>query len=167
MKAKKQRRLEGLISVEAAAPPAFTRGPRRLIGKAARGKAYENKLVRLLNRRKAEGALHGDLYIGPWFRFEDANGPGLAQPDALIVTDAYVLVVEAKLKQTLAAVPQITLYGQLASALFDRPWLGVQVFQFPSAKCDKSSLTDFNWLCPAQDSVGLTLGNIYNLLWLA
>lgn len=166
MKAKQQRKLDGLISVEAAEPPPFTRGPRRLSGKAARGKAYENKLVKHLNRLKASGALAGDLYIGPWFRFEDANGPGLAQPDALLITPEYILVIEAKLKQTFAAWAQITLYGQLASLLFERPWIGVQVFQFPSTKKDNMSREDLLAFTQELD-VECDKGNIYSIHWLA
>lgn len=160
VKAKRQRKLDGLISVEAAEPPPFTRGPRRLTGRAARGKAYENKLVKHLNRLKASGALAGDLYVGPWFRFEDANGPGLAQPDALLIEASHILVIEAKLKQTKAAIPQITLYGQLASTLFNLPWAGVQVFQFPSEKRQ-----DTTWI-DSLDVVELSCGNIYNWHWL-
>ena len=48
IKAKKQRAISGLKWVKAAEPPAFAKGPRRLTGSPARGKAYEGKVAGLL-----------------------------------------------------------------------------------------------------------------------
>lgn len=133
MKAKRQRKLDGLLWVEASEPPPFATGPRRLKGMAAKGKAYEGKVGKLLSRTHASGDLPGDLWLGPWFRYEDAAGEGLAQPDALLVCDDRIVIIEVKLKQTIAALPQIRLYGELASAMFGKPWVGVQIFRWPSA----------------------------------
>ena len=155
MKAKRQRKLDGLLSVEAAEPPPFASGPRRLKGMAAKGKAYENKVSALLARLNGSGDIPGDLWLGPWFRFEDANGPGLAQPDALLETETKIVIFEAKLKQTIAAIPQIRLYGQLASALLGKPWVGVQIYRWPSAVRQDTTLFKI------EDVVGCDPGTIH------
>lgn len=161
MKARRQRKLEGLIRVEAAEPPPFAFGPRRLKGMAAKGKAYENKVSALLTRLQAEGTLSGDLWLGPWFRFEDANGIGLAQPDALLETPTKIVIFEAKLKQTIAAAPQIRLYGQLASALLGKPWVGMQIFRWPSTVRQNAQSID-----TISSVLSLQEHEIFNLHWL-
>lgn len=144
MKAKKQRQIVGLKWVEAASPPPFTNGPRHLTGSAARGKAYESKVTAQLREQVEAGALRGELYIGPWFKFEDEAGLGLAQPDALLVFPEFTVIVEAKLKQTIAAHPQLALYGELATKLFDMPWIGVQAFRYPSFKRNNRWIDDLS-----------------------
>ncbi len=136
MKERTQRRLSGLLQVEACTPPAFSTN-QVFKGMAAKGKAYERKVGAALTRMVEDGAIPGELWLGPWFKFTDANGPGLAQPDALILQDDGVIIVEAKLKQTVAALPQIELYGGLAEQLLGVPWRGVAVFKFPTLKRNK------------------------------
>ena len=146
MKVRQQRRLSGLKQVEACTPPGFS-GNLKLTGMAAKGKSYERKVWSALTRMVQDGFLEGDLYLGPWFKYADANGPGLAQPDAMIVQPSGVLIIEAKLKQTPAATPQIELYGELAEALIGRPWRGVAAFKFPTLKRDA-------WWVDTLDMVG-------------
>lgn len=168
IKAKKQRQLNDLKWVLAAEPPPFSVGPRRLKGGPARGKAYENKLNKHLTALVKSGDLKGDLFIGPWFKFEDAAGAGLAQPDALLICSDYILVIEAKLKQTTAAYPQIRLYGELASKLFGKPWLGVQVFRWPSLRRGASTQETIEALHKATQNIDFLLKSttIYDICWL-
>lgn len=163
IKAKQRRVLKNLIWVESTKPPAFANGPRRLTGSSARGKTYETKVATMLTTQVTSGHLQGTLYIGPWFRFEDDNGPGYCQPDALLISDKSILVVEAKLKQTLAAHPQISLYGQLAEGLFHLPWVGVQIFKYPSGKRTENWVDSLRGL---QDVVEETKGRIAEMHWL-
>ena len=135
MKTRQQRVIEGLKWVTAAKPPPFDGKPKKLKGMPAKGKAYEKK-VGLHLKQLVEDGLPGELWIGPWFCFEDTNGKGMAQPDALLFRKDRVLIIEAKLKQSPAAIPQLLLYGTLAEALLEVPWVGVQVFKFPSTKRD-------------------------------
>lgn len=163
MKAKRQRKLDGLKWVEAAEPPPFAVGPRRLKGMAAKGKAYERKVGTLLTKALASGDLSGDLWLGPWFRFEDTAGKGLAQPDALLILDDRIIIFEAKLKQTIAALPQIRLYGELASTLLGKPWVGVQIFRWPSTLRQN----DPKLLAAIQDIVSVEgTHTIFNHHWL-
>lgn len=64
----------------------------------------------------------------PWIQFEDRNGYGLASPDILLVCSDRVVVLEAKLSQTVVAEHQlIKTYFPLVRHLFDRPTFGIQV----------------------------------------
>lgn len=169
IKTKQQRVLKGLKWVIATTPPSFANGPRRLTGSAARGKAYEAKVAGLLKGQVEAGLLEGELYIGPWFKFEDEAGPGLAQPDALLVTASHIIIVEVKLKQTQAAFPQISLYGQLAKELFGKPWLGVQVYCYPSIKRNAAAIDSLLHLLGDQNVVENTNGSdgaIFEWHWL-
>jgi len=99
--------------------------PRRLRGSRAKGKAYERKLARFVSR------LHPCTY-NPWIYFVDANGPGWAQPDIIVHCLDRTVVLEAKLSETAAALPQLhDLYGPLVQRLYGKPVLLVQVFRFP------------------------------------
>lgn len=139
VKIKQQRRLSNLVQVEPCEPPAFANNI-TLKGTAAKGKSYERRVNAALTRMVEDGALAGELWLGPWFRYHDDNGPGMAQPDALIKQAGGIIIVETKLKQTAAAFPQIELYGALAEALFGLPWRGVAVFKFPTLKRDSGWL---------------------------
>lgn len=143
MKVKQQRRLSELVSVDAAEPPPFANN-QVFKGMAAKGKTYERKVGAALTRLVQDGEIAGDLWIGPWFRFTDANGPGWAQPDAIIKQPDGIIIIEAKLKQTMAAIPQIELYGGLAERMFGVPWRGVAVFKFPTLKRDSGWITGPN-----------------------
>ncbi len=168
IKTKQQRVLKGLLWVVASEPPPFANGPRKLTGSAARGKAYEAKVAGLLKAQVEAGLLQGELYIGPWFKFEDEAGPGLAQPDALLVTPTHIIIIEVKLKQTQAAIPQISLYGQLATELFGKPWLGVQAYCFPSVRRSAAAIDSLVGLIADQNMVENTsnCGAIFEWHWL-
>lgn len=151
VKSMRQRVINDLKWVEAATPPPFaTRS--KLKGMAAKGKAYERKVCKMLTRAVLDGRLSGELWLGPWFKFEDATGPGMAQPDALLVTEERIIIFEAKLKQTSAAEPQIRLYGALAERLLGKPWVGVQIYRWPSSGLRQSTTLD-----RLPDVVGSTL----------
>jgi len=140
MKTKQQRRLSDLREVDGCDAPHFTTN-QHFKGMAAKGKTYERKVNAALTRLVQDGEIEGELWVGPWFRFVDANGPGWAQPDALIRQPNGIIIIESKLKQTTAAIPQIELYGGLAERMFGLPWRGVAVFKFPTLKRDSDWIT--------------------------
>lgn len=146
MKERTQRRLSGLLQVEACTPPAFA-AKSKLSGMAAKGKTYERRVGVALKRLVEDGEVPGELWLGPWFKYTDANGAGLAQPDALILQTDGIVIIEAKLKQTVAALPQIELYGGLAKSFFGLPWRGVAVFKFPTLKRNKDWLETLDMVC--------------------
>lgn len=70
---------------------------------------------------------------GSWIQFEDAGGPGWAQPDLIVVGAARALVVEAKLTHCLDARLQLqNLYLPLVRHLFpDHDYGILEVCRFP------------------------------------
>ena len=63
-----------------------------------------------------------ELTLGQWLYFEDANGPGHAQPDAFLTEPERVLLFEVKLTQNVWAWGQLEgLYGPLLTELFGLP----------------------------------------------
>ncbi len=96
-----------------------------------RGNAYETKVGRFLKRQLAEGTLEGELTLKQWILFTDENGVGWAQPDAYIITEQRILLIEAKLTQTDSATPQLlALYLPLLRHIFvDVPIVCLQVCQ--------------------------------------
>lgn len=56
----------------------------------AEGLHFESLVVQYLEGR-FENTKHG-----PWFQFRDAKGMGWCQPDILVITDSYILVIECK-----------------------------------------------------------------------
>lgn len=93
-----------------------------------RGLAYERKVGRTLQRLNRTGRLPGELHLGQWISYNDANGHGYAQPDAYLVADGHVLLAEVKLTQTDAAEQQLQrLYKPLLQQLYGLPVLCLQV----------------------------------------
>lgn len=120
-------------------PPFATRS--KLSSAQARGKTYERKVIKALKRLIDTDHFHHDnmMWVGPWIDFADANGPGLAQPDAIIALPHRCLIIEVKLKQSpRAEVQLVDLYRPLVMALWPHlePPALLEVFKFPS--CDKS-----------------------------
>lgn len=104
--------------------------PRAVKTSVKRGIAYEKKVGRLLKKLKREEKLEGELFLGQWLLFEDKNGVGRAQPDAYLVKEDFVLVVECKLTQTEVAEVQLReLYGPLLRFLYKKPVVLVQAFK--------------------------------------
>jgi hypothetical protein len=90
--------------------------------------AFERKLGKKLQRLLDSGKLSGKLFAKHWFQFQDANGPGWAQPDFFILEPHRVTIFEAKLTQTPAAWEQLHgLYQPLIEMAFKRPVVCVQV----------------------------------------
>ncbi len=93
-----------------------------------RGLAYEKVVGRELKRQVKAGELEGELRLGQWILFADSNGPGWAQPDAFILMENRILLLEAKLTQTDSATPQLlSLYLPLLRKIYNLPILCVQV----------------------------------------
>lgn len=120
-------------------PPSFaTRS--KLTSSQARGKTFERKVIKELARAIKAGELPPgtELLVGPWINFTDENGPGICQPDAILLTASSVLIIEAKLKQSARAIFQLCgLYSPLVKVLWPRPThLLLEVFKFP--RCGKT-----------------------------
>ena len=79
------------------------------------GIRFEARLMKALRKLPFD-----EFYVGPWYTFEDANGVGFCQPDAVAITaDGRPLVIEVKLTQTQRAVREIeTLYAPLVEAIY-------------------------------------------------
>lgn len=90
---------------------------------AARARNQRGVSIRagLAYQRKVGKALHplgAVLREGPWISFFDRNGPGLAQPDLLILSPAGPVLIEVKLTYTDLAIPQLDfLYVPLVAHL--------------------------------------------------
>lgn len=90
--------------------------------------AYERKVGRHLKRMLQRGQIEGELFLGQWLCYSDANGIGYAQPDAFVVQEHLVVIFEAKLTQTdLARIQLLSLYAPLLKAIFNRPCVCIQV----------------------------------------
>jgi hypothetical protein len=101
------------FSPEALMPPNKRRG-----GSRAQGLTFERKVARALPM-----ALHG-----PWYHYVDVNGPGICQPDLVLINDEQVIAVECKLTDTPVAVGQLReLYFPILSAVYSRPVGGIIV----------------------------------------
>lgn len=110
--------VKGLL--EAALSPTSPHATVRLFGSQAKGKAYERRLGKELERRLAKGLWdEAELIKGPWIKFRDQNGPGYAQPDFLILSPALLCIIDAKLTHTEIARRQLlSLYLPLCSFLW-------------------------------------------------
>lgn len=87
-----------------------------------RGEAFERRVVAALETR-LPGLAHQR-----WIAFEDANGKGLAEPDAYLVRPQGVLIFEIKLTACRYGHEQLQgLYGPLLSQLFSRPVRCLQI----------------------------------------
>ena len=89
-----------------------------------RGHSYERQLHRELQRRN----LGGQLFFQQWILFADSNGLGWAQPDAYVLWDDLLLLMEAKLTQNKDADAQLlSLYLPLLRRIYQVPILCLQV----------------------------------------
>ena len=91
------------------------------------------------------------VLVGPWIRFEDENGPGLAQPDIIFsrADQLGIVVIECKLSYTprKAKSQVMDLYVPLLEHLYlGEPISGVQVCRrlTRSAKKDKNLLSSLD-----------------------
>ncbi len=93
-----------------------------------RGNSYERTVGRELKRQIKDGSLSGELFLGQWILFCDQYGVGWAQPDAYLLMEERILLLEAKLTQTDTAVPQLlSLYLPLLRKVYELPILCIQV----------------------------------------
>ena len=93
-----------------------------------KGLAYEKLVGRELKRQVSDTLLEGELFLGQWILFTDKFGVGWAQPDAYILMEDRILLLEVKLTQSDSAVPQLlSLYLPLLRKIYDLPILCCQV----------------------------------------
>ena len=87
------RQVQGLEWAKWAAPPAFVRGSRRRLSAPQRaGLAFQRKVCKALTH------FGQSCKAGAWISYHDRVGPGLAQPDVVLILPEGVLVLEIKLK---------------------------------------------------------------------
>lgn len=124
---RQSRVIKGPLWARQVEPPGFAKA--KLKGSAAKGKTYERKVWKYVNKWiEQEGRTELAPIYQPWIQFEDANGWGLASPDIVLVAPDRVVVLEAKLSQTAAAEHQLVkTYFPLLSLLFAKPVFGIQV----------------------------------------
>lgn len=138
------RKITGLKWARFCETPAWTVGARTRKGKIARGRAYERKLGCELERLSAD-EFGGDLFLGPWIEYEDSNGPGIAQPDAVIDFKSYAILLECKLKQSDLARQQIEyLYRPLLSHILRKRIICVEAFKYPTRGRNAASIKSLN-----------------------
>ena len=107
-----------IVDLESAA---FTDHPpfppiRRARGAKLKGIRYERRVGRWLAKQFSDRA---ELLLGPWIEFEDANGPGFAQPDFLVVESERIWIIEAKLTHVPEAILQLrNLYSPLCAEIY-------------------------------------------------
>ncbi len=121
------RRIRGLRWAELRSSGPFTRQKPR--GRAQKvGLAYEKKVGRRLKRLLRDGELEGELRLNQWIQFADDNGKGWAQPDAYLLMNSRILLIECKLTQSDNATPQLlSLYLPLLRKVYNLPILCLQV----------------------------------------
>lgn len=121
------RRIRGLKWAELREDGPFPKQkPKQRAHKA--GMAYERKVGRWLKRMIQNGELSGELCLNQWLLFADDNGVGWAQPDAYILMEKRILLMECKLTQSDVATPQLlSLYLPLLRKVYDLPILCLQV----------------------------------------
>lgn len=98
----------------------------KLKGCAAKGKTYERTIIRRL-----EALVPNLLHAGKWIRYKDATSSSwrFAQPDAYILTEKFIWLLEIKRTQTSLAGAQMRyLYEPLLKFLYPGlPIIKVQV----------------------------------------
>lgn len=154
-KSKPVRVIDNLLWVEPRQPPPFSKGSKHFTGSKAKGLAYQHRIEQKLQQLVTEGPLKGELWIGPWLDFEDANGKGMAQPDAILIQSDRVIIFEMKLKQLWQATPQVKLYGALMSHLLSLPWHGLVIFKWPSQRPNAT------WISEPQDIANIPANKVY------
>ena len=112
---RKPRWIENLQTVELRETGPFA-SSRRLRGAKGQGQRYEQKFGKFLQRTAGREA---ELLSGQWFEFEDANGPGWAQTDHLLIYPGSLIIFECKLTQHPSARLQLEgLYLPLVHAVW-------------------------------------------------
>jgi len=107
--------------------PPRTRSGSASSAASRRGLSFERRVADALTALAWQGHL-SNLRLGPWISFEDANGPGRAQPDAVfsarLARGYAVVVAEIKLTETADAWSQLHgLYVPLCEWLFPDAWI--------------------------------------------
>ena len=122
------RKVVGLRCAELRDLGPFTSEPKSRISSVKRGNAYERVVERSLKRRVLAGELLGELRLQQWILFADVNGVQWARPDAYLIMDDGILLMEAKLTQTDSASKQLLgLYLPLLRQIYNVPILCLQV----------------------------------------
>lgn len=95
------------------------------------GLAYQHKFSRFLEKRSK--TFGWTEVIEPWIEFEDANGEGLASPDAILIRPGHFVVFEVKLSWTPAAAEELQLlYAPLCREVWpDHTTRLIEVFHNP------------------------------------
>lgn len=145
-----------VLHVRQMEPPGFAKR-NQLSTCQLRGKTYERKVYKTLKRQCDAGEWpNGELLYGPWLEYVDQNGPGICQPDLVMILPDTLMIFEVKLKQTLKAWDQLDKYVALCSLLWPRDRIfQVQTFKFPT--CDKSARRIVN----PRDLLALIVGGVY------
>ena len=130
------RKVQGLKECFWCEAPTFSEGTKTAAQK--KGLEYERRVQRMLRHCYSD---YGVVRAGPWIRFRDNGGPGLCQPDLVIVPndpDRPVIVVEIKLTKVRAAKVKLKLlYGRLVGELEKRKVVTIQVFKNKGPKGEK------------------------------
>lgn len=89
----------------------------RTRGTKAEGRAYERKVAKHFVASLPQSTTH---LVGPWIKYEDANGIGYAQPDYVgLLNNGVAIIVEAKRTRCADARDQLVkLYQPLCAMLF-------------------------------------------------
>ena len=123
------RKVSGLISacMNSGRPSFSTEKPRKAKGTIAQGHSYEKHFGQLL-QKGAQKSGH-ILQLNPWIRFEDKNGWGWAQPDALLFSKKALYIFECKRTESTTGWVQLySLYSPLLEHLYPEwPQVRVQV----------------------------------------
>jgi len=127
----RHRRLESLIWTDLwTGKPPFGGAKKAATTAQQEGLTFQKKAFKCLKEAISRGYLQGELFVEPWFEFEDANGPGFAQPDAYILPEddeAPIILIECKLTQVSKGWAQMKqLYAPLLAQYYNRPILHVQ-----------------------------------------
>lgn len=110
------RRIGGIKWMKEVPAPAFTHGSTRHMSAAQKaGLRFERAMTKALPGWRSR----------TWFQFSDQNGVGWASPDLFLVQDDCVILIECKLTDTPAAIPQLTFYRKLLTWHFKRRSLAV------------------------------------------
>ena len=129
----KPRQVRGLKHAEFSAKGPYSNT--KLKGRAAEGIRYQRQVQSRLEPLADRGYLLNDQ----WLRYIDTYGTHFCQPDAFLVTDSRVLVVEAKLslRRLDTAVVQLTkLYSPVLEHIFEVPVAMVVAFRH-WIRCDE------------------------------
>lgn len=97
----------------------------RATGAKLHGLRYQKKVTKLFLGGLPPGL---KLLDGPWFEFRDLNGPGVCQPDIVLLHEGGGLVVECKLTYTSEALTQLAcLYLPVLEECYQLPFTGMIV----------------------------------------